>query len=92
VDQVNDFKERYVAGKVGDVEVKRALAAAINELLEPFRERRAHYLARPELVREALAAGTAAGKRAAEETMTLVREAIGLDYLAPRSRWWPPSA
>src|SRR5688572_3910370 len=29
VDQVADFKERYVAGKVGDVEVKRALAKAI---------------------------------------------------------------
>ena len=30
--QVDEFKERYRAGKVGDVEVKRALAAAINEL------------------------------------------------------------
>ncbi len=92
VDQVNDFKERYLAGKVGDVEVKRALAKAINELLEPFRERRAYYLARPELVKEALAAGTAAGKRAAEETMRLVRDAIGLDYLADHSRWWPPAS
>ena len=70
---------------------RRALAKAINDLLEPFRERRAYYLARPELVREALAAGTAVGKRTAEETMALVRDAIGLDYLADHSRWWPPS-
>ena len=46
----------------------------------------------PQLVREALATGTAAGKRAAEETMRLVRDAIGLDYLADHSRWWPPSS
>jgi tryptophanyl-tRNA synthetase len=91
LDQVNDFKERYVAGKVGDVEVKRALAKVINDLLEPFRERRAYYLAHPDLVREALAEGTAVGRRTAQETMALVRDAIGLDYLADRSRWWPPS-
>ena len=89
VDQVNDFKERYVAGKVGDVEVKRALTNALNELLEPVRERRAYYLARPHLVKEALANGTSVAHRTAQETMELVRNAIGLDYLADRSRWWP---
>ena len=91
VDQVSDFKERYVAGKVGDVEVKRALAKAVNDLLEPFRERRAYYLARPQLVKEALVEGTAVGRHTAQETMALVRDAIGLDYLADRSRWWPPA-
>jgi len=89
VDEVNDLKERYVVGKVGDVEVKQKLAKALNNLLEPMRERRAYYEAHPKLVTEALAAGTAAGKRRAEETMGLVREALGLDYLAEHSRFWP---
>ena len=40
-DEVEDLKARYRAGKVGDVEVKTKLAAAINALLEPMRERRA---------------------------------------------------
>ncbi|MEZ4502845.1 MAG: tryptophan--tRNA ligase [Dehalococcoidia bacterium] len=92
VDEVNDLKERYLVGKVGDVEVKQKLAIALNNLLEPIRERRAYYEAHPKLVTEALAEGTAAGKRIAEETMAMVRDAVGLDYLAERSRWWPPSS
>ncbi len=56
--EVQDLKERYVKGTVGDVEVKQKLALALNTLLDPIRERRAHYEARPKLVREALAAGT----------------------------------
>ena len=40
-DEVEDLKTRYRAGKVGDVEVKTKLAAAINTMLDPIRERRA---------------------------------------------------
>ena len=47
--EVEDLKARYRAGKVGDVEVKTKLAAAINALLEPIRERREAALARPGL-------------------------------------------
>ena len=45
--EVEDLKARYRAGKVGDVEVKTKLAAAINAMLDPIRERRAAALARP---------------------------------------------
>ena len=38
--EVDDLKERYRAGKVGDVEVKTKLAKALNAHLEPIRERR----------------------------------------------------
>jgi tryptophanyl-tRNA synthetase len=80
IEQVNDFKERYVKGAVGDVEVKKALAVAINNLLQPFRERRAYYEERPKLVQEALEKGSRAGYDAAEETIREVREALRLDY------------
>ena len=50
VDEVNDLKERYRAGKVGDVEVKRKLAAALNRFLTPMRERRAQYEGKPALL------------------------------------------
>jgi len=81
VDEVNDLKERYRAGKVGDVEVKAKLHAALNQFLDPIRGRRAHYEAHPKLVREALAEGTARAKRVAERTMTEVRDAMRVDYL-----------
>ena len=37
--EVDDLKERYRAGKVGDVEVKTKLAKALNAHLDPIRER-----------------------------------------------------
>ncbi len=50
--EVDDLKARYRAGKVGDVEVKTKLAAAVNARLEPIRERRAGALARPGYLRD----------------------------------------
>ena len=79
--EVQDLKDRYRAGKVGDVEVKQRLVRALNELLEPIRERRAYYQAHPALVREALAAGTGYAKKVAEQTMAEVRAALKLNYL-----------
>ncbi len=79
--EVQDLKERYVKGTVGDVEVKEKLALALNALLDPIRERRAYYEARPKLVREALAAGTSRAKKVAEGTMADVRAALRLNYL-----------
>ena len=63
------------------MEVKQKLARALNELLEPIRERRARFEAQPELVREALAAGSGYAKRVAEQTMSEVRAALKLNYL-----------
>jgi tryptophanyl-tRNA synthetase len=77
---VNDLKERYVKGAVGDVEVKKKLAVAIQALLEPFRERRAYFEARPNLVKEALEKGSAEERRVGEAMMERVRTALALDY------------
>ena len=84
VEEVNDLKERYSTGKVGDVEVKKKLAAAINNFLDPIRERRAHYESTPGLVEEILVAGTDRMRAEAQETMRLVRDAMGM-YRLPSS-------
>ena len=80
VGEVDDLKARYRAGAVGDVEVKRKLARALNATLDPLRERRAEVLARPGRVREILMDGSLRARRVARETMTQVREAVGLAY------------
>ena len=80
VGEVDDLKARYRAGAVGDVEVKRKLARALNATLDPLRERRAEVLARPGRVREILMDGSLRARRIARETMTQVREAVGLAY------------
>lgn len=78
VGEVDEFKERYRKGTVGDVEVKKALAKAINNFLEPFRERRAKYEASPAMVDEILIVGTRRMQQEAAETMALVRDAMGM--------------
>ena len=81
LDEVNDLKERYVVGKVGDVEVKQKLTIALNNLLDPFRERRSYYEAHLDEVRDALESGTARARAVAQETMALVRDAMAINYL-----------
>ena len=80
-EEVQDLKDRYLVGKVGDVEVKQKLARALNALLDPIRERRARYESNPGLVKEALGAGTDHARAVAAETMTDVRSALRLNYL-----------
>jgi tryptophanyl-tRNA synthetase len=79
--EVEDLKERYLKGAVGDVEVKEKLARALNTLLDPIRERRSYYQARPDEVKQVLAAGSEHARMVAQATMGEVREALQLDYL-----------
>ncbi len=76
--EVAELEERYRGGKVGDVEVKKRLARALNAFLEPFRQRRASYQAHPGRVAEILVEGTRRARREAQATMELVRQAMGL--------------
>src|SRR6185503_6214322 len=70
--EVEDLKERYRTGKVGDVEVKMKLARALNAHLDPIRERRAAVLAKPGAVREILYEGSKKARTIACETMERV--------------------
>lgn len=79
-DEVTDLKERYRAGKVGDVEVKQKLIRALEAFLAPMRERRAHFESKPGLVEEILHAGNERARGVARDTMERVRDAMGLGY------------
>ncbi|HET8567779.1 MAG TPA: tryptophan--tRNA ligase [Candidatus Limnocylindria bacterium] len=78
--EVDDLKERYRAGKVGDVEVKRKLHAALERFLEPIRERRARYASDPRLVDEVIRSGSERARAEAQRTLHDVRAAMKLDY------------
>jgi tryptophanyl-tRNA synthetase len=78
--EVDDLKERYRAGRVGDVEVKTKLAKALNAYLDPIRERRAAVLSKPERLREVLFEGSRKARAVAAETMGRVRAAVKLSY------------
>ncbi|MEA4910136.1 MAG: tryptophan--tRNA ligase [Anaerolineaceae bacterium] len=75
---VQALKERYTAGRVGDVEVKQYLAGVLNDYLAPLRERRARFATRPNEVREMLRLGTMRAQVDAQETMEAVMQQMGL--------------
>jgi tryptophanyl-tRNA synthetase len=78
--EVEDLKTRYRAGTVGDVEVKTRLAAAMNAMLEPMRERRRQVTAQPERLREIAVEGSRRARATAQATMERVRDAVKLRY------------
>jgi tryptophanyl-tRNA synthetase len=77
-EEVEQLKERYRAGKVGDVEVKRKLAAALNETLAPIRSRRVELAAHPDDAVDILRAGTARAIEISGQTLADVQEKMGL--------------
>lgn len=79
-EEVEELKARYRAGRVGDVEVKARLAAAINGVLEPIRARRQAALKRPGYLRDVLIEGSRRARAIAAETMERVRDAVRLAY------------
>ncbi|NLG71084.1 MAG: tryptophan--tRNA ligase [Chloroflexi bacterium] len=76
--QVEEFKERYRQGRIGDVEVKRRLAEALNEYLAPIRQKRAELIAHPDDLRDILHEGTERARPLAEETLAEVMTRMGL--------------
>lgn len=78
IPEIEDLKERYRTGNVGDVEVKKKLAAAINELLQPYRDKRAEYEKRPDDVRDILREGTNRAREKAHEIMDEIISVMGL--------------
>lgn len=77
-DEVEDLKTRYREGKVGDVEVKDKLIAALNEFLEPIREKRKSYEGDKGLIEEIIYDGTEKMNVIAQETIKEMRSAMGL--------------
>ena len=77
-EEVEDLKQRYRTGNVGDVEVKKKLARAINELLEPIREKRREFEMRPDYVRDVLREGTRRANEAAHRNMDEIITKMGL--------------
>ena len=79
-EEVEDLKRRYRDGRVGDIEVKERLAAVLNSFLNPIRQRRKEFEARPGLVDDIIKEGSRKARQEAAETLNFVKEAMGLDY------------
>lgn len=77
---VEEAKERYQAGTIGDVTCKKKLIEVINDLLAPMREKRAIYENDKAQLMEILKDGSERANAVAEKTLLETKEKIKQDY------------
>ena len=79
-DKVKQIKPLCRKGNLGCVECKKMLAKALNDFLEPIRQRRKRYERNSQLVDEILIQGTEKARQEARKTIERVREAMKIKY------------
>ena len=77
---LEDLKNHYQKGGVGDVKIKKFLYAILEDLLNPIRERRAYYEQRTDEIMEYLRKGSIEASKLADETLKEVKKNIGINY------------
>ncbi|HEX6481665.1 MAG TPA: tryptophan--tRNA ligase [Ktedonobacteraceae bacterium] len=85
LEEVENLKMRYRAGRIGDVEVKQKLAVALNAMLEPMRERRVVYDA-PGSIEELIYKGTLRVREETKKTLYEMQKAMGFTGVWNRIR------
>ena len=77
---LDELKEHYQRGGLGDVKVKKFLNKIIQSELEPIRQRRKEYEKNIPLVYDILKQGTEAAREAASQTLSEVKAAMKINY------------
>ena len=77
---LEELKEHYRHGGLGDVKIKKFLYEVLEEELKPIRERREELAKNPEYVYQVLREGTRKAREKASETLKEVKKAMLLDY------------
>ena len=77
---LDELKEHYTKGGLGDSKIKNFLFEVINDILKPVREKRAYYESRIEEVYNILKEGSKVANEVADNTLKEVKEAIGINY------------
>ena len=83
---VQETKDRYRAGQVGDVACKKRLIDVLVNLVEPIRQRRLVFEQDPAKVLAILQEGTARANRVANETLRLAKEKMHQDFWSESSQ------
>ncbi len=73
-----ELAEQYRSGKIGYGDAKKFLLDKINVYFEPARKRRKELVANLDYVEEVLRRGAERARNEAQQTMALVREAVGM--------------
>lgn len=79
--RVQEMKEHYARGGLGDVITKRYLLEVLEEKFASIRERRLEFAKDPAEVLNMIKQGSIKANEVASQTLREVRHAIGVDYL-----------
>ena len=79
-DKLEEMKEHYKRGGLGDVKVKKYLNEIIQAELEPIRNKRKMYESDIDYVYDILKKGSINAREVASNTLLEVRNAIGLEF------------
>lgn len=82
---LDEMKDHYRRGGLGDGTCKKFLIKVLEETLAPIRESRAKWEKDIDTVYDILAAGTAKAQATTNETLARVRKAMRIDYFEDRS-------
>lgn len=77
-EEVEVLKKRYQEGTIGDVEVKTSLSRAINQFLDPIREKRKSYEKEKGLVEKIIYEGTLKMIEMSNQTLKELKSAMGI--------------
>ncbi len=77
---LEELKNHYKRGGLGDMKIKRFLNDILQEILEPIRNRRKEFAKNPEKVFEILFKGSDEAQKVANENLKILKQAMGIDY------------
>lgn len=78
--KVQELKDHYRHGGLGDVKIKRYLMEVLNAELAPIRQRRAEFAKELPAVMDMLKAGSDRANQVAAQTLDEIKDAMGLNY------------
>ena len=79
-EKVQELKDHYERGGLGDVKIKRYLNDILQAKLKPIRERREEFAANPDYVMNMLKEGSETAEKVAAQTLKEVKDAMGINY------------
>lgn len=78
--EVDEFKDRYKKGKIGDVEIKKSLAKSLNLFLEPIRERRSQLKKNRSEIFDIIIDGSTRARKLAKENIDRIKDSMKINF------------
>ena len=79
-EELDDFKDRYSKGKIGDVEVKKSLIRNVNNFLDPIRQKRREILRNKSEILDIIIEGSKRAREVARDNLELIKDAMSLNF------------